>query len=108
MYIFFGSDQYKMRICDECRRTCHRTPFGSCVYVSKTEETLCIDCISFRREKQSFQQQYKFLKYLRHREIHGLVKKKRGVKQLKRRNGIRGTDVKPPVVVANARKHLIT
>ena len=37
-----------MRICDNCKKECRKTPFGSCVILCKENIILCIDCNTYR------------------------------------------------------------
>ena len=37
-----------MSICDYCKKICKKTPFGSCVILTKSNITLCIECNSNR------------------------------------------------------------
>jgi hypothetical protein len=63
-----------MRICDSCKKECKKTPFGSSVYICKTGETFCIDCISFKYDYEKFKKKYNILRYIKNREINTMFR----------------------------------
>lgn len=63
-------------ICNTCKRECKKTPFGSSVYICKTDQTLCIDCHSFRLEFETFKRKYNVFKYIANREFNSVTRRK--------------------------------
>ena len=57
-----------MSICDYCKKICKKTPFGSCVILTKSNITLCIECNSNRLKVEAIKNKQNILKFLVNRE----------------------------------------
>ena len=59
-----------MRKCDYCKQKCKKTPYGSCVYLTKKEITLCIGCNSNRLKLDKIKFNQNIIKFLLKRELN--------------------------------------
>ena len=59
-----------MRKCDYCKQKCKKTPFGSCVYLTKKQITLCIECNSNRLKFDKIKFNQNIIKFLIKRELN--------------------------------------
>ena len=59
-----------MRKCDYCKQKCKKTPFGSSVYLTKKEITLCIKCNSNRLKLDKIKFNQNIIKFLLKRELN--------------------------------------
>lgn len=57
-----------MSICDYCKEKCKKTPYGSCVILTKSDTTLCIECNSNRLKMEKIKSKQNLLKFLLNRE----------------------------------------
>ena len=57
-----------MSVCDYCKKICKKTPYGTCVILTKSNTTLCIECNSNRLKVEAIKNKQNILKFLINRE----------------------------------------
>ena len=55
--------------CDYCKKYCHITPYGSCVFLTNKNITLCIECNHNRLKLEKIKYKYGMVNFLKKREM---------------------------------------